>query len=128
MKSELIVDGKTYKIVNEVFDAIKELKDGNTVARFEFGSSMEPMLQSGEYCILIPSNQTTVEVGDAVFCEVNGYIMTHMVMMVSHIQDKPMYLIGSPNYDERTNQFTIYGWTDTIFAKAKGTKIIHKTE
>lgn len=90
---------------------------------------MMPLLQSGEYCILIPSNNTTIEVGDAVFCEVNGYIMTHMVMMISRIQDKPMYLIGSPNYNEITNQFTIYGWTSNVFAKAIGTKIIHpKTE
>jgi hypothetical protein len=120
-------DGQIVKgqILTSLSDIFNELNKGNNVARYEWGDSMMPLLQSGEYCILIPSNKTTIEVGDAVFCEVNGYIMTHMVMMISRIQDKPMYLIGSPNYNEITNQFTIYGWTSNVFAKAIGTKIIH---
>ena len=107
-------------------EILSELKKGNNVARYEYGDSMMPLLQSGEYCILIPKDKTTIEVGDAVFCEVNGYVMTHMVMMISNIQNKPMYLIGSPNYNEFTGQFTMYGWTSNVFAKAIGTKIIHQ--
>lgn len=104
-------------------EILSELSKGNNVARYEYGDSMMPLLQSGEYCILIPANKTTIEVGDAVFCEVNGYVMTHMVMMISKIQGEPMYLIGSPNYDRTTNTFPIYGWTKNVYAKAIGTKI-----
>lgn len=107
-------------------EILDELNKGNNVARYEYGDSMMPLLQSGEHCLLIPANKTTIEVGDAVFCEVNGYVMTHMVMMISKIQNKPMYLIGSPNYNEFTGQFTMYGWTSNVFAKAIGTKIIHQ--
>ena len=79
-------------------EILNELSKGNNVARYEWGDSMMPLLQSG---------------------------MTHMVMMISRIQNNPMYLIGSPNYNEITGQFTIYGWTSNVFAKAIGTKIIH---
>ena len=111
--------------MNSLSEILRELSKGNNVARYEWGESMMPLLQSGEYSLLIPANKTTIEVGDAVFCEVNGYVMTHMVMMISRIQNNPMYLIGSPNYNEITGQFTIYGWTSNVFAKAIGTKIIH---
>ena len=126
-----IIDGNGQEItgkvmtMNSLSEILGELGKGNNVARYEWGDSMMPLLQSGEYCILIPANKTTIEVGDAVFCEVNGYMMTHMVMMISRIQNNPMYLIGSPNYNEITGQFTIYGWTSNVFAKAIGTKIIH---
>ena len=126
-----IIDGNGVEITGKVMtmnslgEILSELSKGNNVARYEYGDSMMPLLQSGEYCILIPANKTTIEVGDAVFCEVNGYVMTHMVMMISRIQGKPMYLIGSPNYDEWSGKFTMYGWTSNVFAKAIGTKIIH---
>lgn len=109
-------------------EILSELSKGNNVARYEWGESMMPLLQSGEYCILIPANKTTIEVGDAVFCEVNGYVMTHMVMMISKIQGEPMYLIGSPNYDRTTNTFPIYGWTKNVYAKAIGTKIFQNED
>lgn len=114
-----------FDIVNDPIEAIKQLRQGKTVLRYEWGDSMLPLLQSGEYCKLIPKEKTTINVGDAVFCEVNGCVMTHMVMMISNIQDKPMYLIGSPNFNHETNSFPIYGWTSNIFAKAIGTKKIH---
>ena len=129
-----ITHGDKQEITGTVMNAtslgeiLGELSKGNNVARYEYGDSMMPLLQSGEYCILIPANKTTIEVGDAVFCEVNGYVMTHMVMMISRIQGKPMYLIGSPNYDEWSGKFTMYGWTSNVFAKAIGTKIIHSEE
>ena len=57
-------------------EILGELSKGNNVARYEYGDSMMPLLQSGEYCILIPANKTTIEVGDAVFCEVNDFTNT----------------------------------------------------
>ena len=123
----MIKDGKLkwknqfYEIQNDAFEAIKALKQGKWVARFEFGESMMPLLKNGEYAVLEPYKEGIVEQGDAVFCQVNGYIMTHMVLMISKIQDKPMYLIGGPD-------LSIYGWTDTVFAKAHSTNIIEKRE
>lgn len=116
------------KIVDTISETVNELLKGNVVARYEFGDSMEPLLYSGEYCVLVPKQQTTIEVGDAVFCEVDGYYMTHMVMMISNVQGEPMYLIGSPNYNRISNTFPIYGWTKNVYAKALGTQIFKKKE
>ena len=109
------------KVYNDIFEALKHLKNNEQVARFEYGESMYPILKSGEYCILTPiKNLSDVNVGDAVFCNVNGYYMTHMVILKSEsAYDKPKFLIGD-------TRFNFYGWTDEIFAKAKGTDKLEK--
>ena len=54
------------------------------------------------------------------FCNVNGYLMTHMVLLKSNGgHDKPNFLIGS------TEMYS-YGWTDEIYGICKGTNIIEK--
>lgn len=109
---------KGINVVNEIDKAVKELEKGHTIARFEYGNSMFPILHSGEYCIVKPiTDINKVKVGDTVLCKVNGYLMTHMVIMKSNTSIKPYFLIGSTHLD-------IYGWTDEIFGIAFGTKII----
>ncbi|MBR6516925.1 MAG: hypothetical protein IKT40_08845 [Bacilli bacterium] len=110
------------QVVNDAFQAIALLEDGHAVARFEFGDSMSPLLKSGEYCILEPMRDNMeAEIGDAVFCNVNGYVMTHMVLMKAKndADDKPYYQIGSTSGD-------IYGWTNVIYAIAHGTRVLEK--
>ena len=67
VKSPTEING--VRVVNNAGDALDALMDGETVARFEYGDSMMPMLKSGEYCILHPvTNPNKVNIGDAVFC------------------------------------------------------------
>ena len=81
VKSPKHINGIT--VVNDIVEAVNELKKGNTIARFEYGDSMMPILKNGEYGIATPiQSLEDVSVGDAVVCEVNGHLMTHMVMLI----------------------------------------------
>lgn len=109
-------------IVNEINDAIEALKRKETIARFEYGYSMLPMIDNGEYCIVRPINSLDeVKVGDAVVCKVYGVPMTHLVHAISDCgyNGKKYFLIGSTS-------FHLNGWTDEIFGIAKGTNIFEK--
>lgn len=78
-------------------EAVKALKEGKQVMRYEFGDSMFPILKNGEYARLIPKSQfRPIKQGDAVFCKMtdeqgNSWYLTHIVWMVSN----SFYLIGS---------------------------------
>ena len=121
VKSPTEING--VRVVNNAGEALDALMEGETVARFEYGDSMMPMLKSGEYCILHPvTNPNKVNIGDAVFCNVEGYIMTHLVINKSTAHtDKPYFLIGDTNMN-------IYGWTSEIYAIAKGTNILEEPQ
>lgn len=112
---------KGHKVVNDIKEAVECLRRGETIARFEFGDSMSPILESGEYCVVEPVfDLNTVNVGDAVLCEVNGYLMTHMVILKSNSNaNTPYFLIGN-------TAFEIYGWTCKIYGIAKGTNYVEK--
>lgn len=116
---------RTYKVVNDIKEAITYLANGETIARFEFGDSMAPILKNGEYCIITPittDNINDIKVGDAVLCEVNGYLMTHMVIAISDASANGRYfLIGNSNME-------LYGWTQNIFGKAIGTNICQRND
>ena len=118
VKNPSIINGVV--VENDAFKALEMLKNGQAVARFEYGDSMSPILLSGEYCILCPFlHGREANIGDAVFCNVNGYLMTHMVLMKSRnvSDDKPYYLIGSTNGQT-------YGWTNKVYALAQGTRVL----
>lgn len=108
------------KVINAPYLAIDMLNNGIELARFEFGNSMSPKLLSGEYCILKPlKNGEEANVGDAVFCNVNGIVMTHMVLSKKNNDSKVEYLISDTSGN-------IYGWTSEIYAIAHGTKVLEK--
>jgi hypothetical protein len=109
-------------VVNDILEAVNMVQNGETVARFEWGDSMQPILKNGEYGIISPVNPKDIQIGDAVLCKVNGYLMTHMVMLKSNsAHDKPYFLIGSTSYD-------LYGWTSDIYGIVKGTNIFESGE
>lgn len=115
--STIRYDGDNVKVVNDIEEAVKELEKGNEIARFEFGNSMHPILKDGEYGIVVPINIADVNVGDAVLCEVNGQLMTHMVMMVSDSACDGRYvLIGN-------TWMQFYGWTNKVYGGVIGTNI-----
>jgi hypothetical protein len=108
-------------VIQEIEDVIQALQKDEVVCRYEFGDSMQPILQSGEYCKLTPlkSNQEA-SIGDAVFCCVHGCWMTHMVWNVSHSSaNGTFYLIGSSSGD-------MYGWTNKVLAIAQGTNVVEE--
>lgn len=110
------------EVVNDISKAIKTLHDKKIpIARFEYGESMKPILNDGEYCIVYPiDNLNDVKVGDAVLCDVNGYLMTHMVILKSESNyDTPYFLIGS-------SRMELYGWTNKIYGVAVGTNIFEE--
>ena len=120
--STIEVDGVKYPVVNDIVNAVELLKQGISIARYEFGDSMSPVLVSGEYCVVEPIKElegiNNIAIGDAVLCKVGDYLMTHMVMMISDSScNGTQYLIGNTHM-----QF--YGWTDTIYGIAKGTNIL----
>ena len=83
------------------------------IARFEFGNSMMPILSSGQFCKISPvDHHTEINVGDALFCDVNGYVGTHMVLLKSQIDpDNTWYMIGMTDMQP-------IGWTKTVYGVA----------
>lgn len=115
-------EGDNIKVVNDINQAVEELKKGNEIARFEFGDSMHPVLKNGEYGVVVPISINDVNIGDAVLCEVNGYLMTHMVMMISDsAKDSRQVLIGNTHMQ-------YYGWTDKVYGGVMGTNIIEMND
>ena len=96
------------KVVQDIDEVVKTLQNGEAVARFEYGDSMQPILVNGQYARLTPT-KTLPKIGDAVFCKVNGYWMTHMVWNVN--EASKYCLIGSSDGD-------MYGWTNEVLAIA----------
>lgn len=102
-------------IVQNEFIVLKEyLAKGEKVARFEFGDSMSPLLCSGQFCILTPlAPNEEVNIGDIVFSVIGKTLNTHMVILKTTTDDTTWYLIGD-------SMMRPIGWTQHIFAKAKG--------
>lgn len=97
------------RVVQNIDEVVKTLQSGETIARFEFGSSMMPIFRSGQYARLTRIHKCDIKIGDAVFCCVNGYWMTHMVWQYNSATGYA--LIGS-------TQMEMYGWTNEILAVA----------
>ena len=58
---------------NDIVEAVNELKKGNTIARFEYGDSMMPILKNGEYGIPVP-NYTDENVSTKVVKIIQSYV------------------------------------------------------
>ena len=102
-------------IVQDIEDAVRCLKEGKTLTRYEFGNSMNPIFFSGEYARIKPiSSLKEITLGDAVLCEVNGKIMTHMVLDIDEYNNNNKFLIGATN-----PPFLQFGWTNKIYGIAE---------
>ena len=107
VKEPLLIDG--IPVIQDIDEAVNAIRGGNTVARFEWGDSMTPILVNGQYGKLtpIPFMHRNPQAGDAVLCNVGGTWMTHMVWIVNEASGQ--CLIGS-------TQGQLYGWTSEIIA------------
>lgn len=86
---------------------LERLQSGETFITSEKGSSMTPLIKSGQDHIISPANIEDIEVGDIVYCKVHGNFYTHLVKAKNN--DKGC-LIGN-------NHGGINGWTKNIYGK-----------
>lgn len=96
------------KVVNDPEEALKYILEGETVCRFEYGDSMTPVLNHGQYARLTPLSKNPKQ-GDAVFCRVNDCLMTHMVFIVNEATGQCLIC---------STAGTVFGWTDEVYAIA----------
>lgn len=88
--------------------AIHALKDGATVTIRPRGSSMEPLVHSGQECVIEPVSIANVQKGDIVLCVVHGREYLHLVKA----KNKGSVLIGN-------NRGGINGWTTKVFGRMR---------
>lgn len=70
------------------------------------GQSMKPLIESGQL-ITIDPDVSNIQVGDIVFCKVNGNFYCHLVSAVG--QDGRYQISNNHNH--------INGWTKAIYGK-----------
>ena len=114
------------KVVQDPIEIEKALKNGEKVYHWERGNSMAPLINDSEYCLITPCKPIDVKRGDAVFCVIKdekGYEcpMVHQVWEISDSShtNELWFKIGSTSVN-------IFGWTNRVYGKAKGTDIYHE--
>ena len=102
-------------VIQETTIAYDSVRSGQTIARYEFGDSMFPILKSGQFCKIVPlTEKDEIKQGDCVFSNIDGCINTHMVWLISENEKgEKMYCIASTSGH-------IMGWTKDIAGKCYG--------
>ena len=114
------IDG--IRVVQDPNEMVNALINGETIYHWEFGDSLAPIINNGEYCKIAPCSPIDVNRGDCVFCVIhaNGqaYPMVHQVWEISDCgyDGELWFKIGS-------TMSTIFGWTKDVYGIAKGTNI-----
>lgn len=86
---------------------LERLENGETFITSERGSSMVPLIKSGQEHRLSPVLIEDVNVGDIVYCKVKSNFYTHLVKAKDI---KKGLLIGN-------NKGGINGWTKSVYGK-----------
>lgn len=86
---------------------LEKLENGESFITSEKGNSMSPLIKSKQKHKLTPVNWENCEIGDIVYCKVNGNFYTHLVKGKNI--DKGL-LIGN-------NKGKINGWTKKVYGK-----------
>lgn len=86
---------------------LDRLQKGESFTTSEKGNSMTPLIKSGQEHKLAPAKWDEVNVGDVVYCKVNGKFYTHLVKAK---QNEKGCQIGN-------NKGGINGWTKHIYGK-----------
>lgn len=86
---------------------LERLQAGETFTTKEKGSSMVPLIRSGQEHILSPITWESCEVGDIVYAKVNGNFYTHLVKAKNN--DKGLQIGNNRGY--------INGWSKQIYGK-----------
>ena len=61
---------------------IEKLRAGETVSFRPRGASMKGRIESGQLCVVVPVDPTTLQVDDIVLCKVNGGEYLHIVKAI----------------------------------------------
>lgn len=87
---------------------IKKLQRDEAVTFKPRGNSMEPLVKSGQKCLVIPFNANKFKVGDIVLCKVKGSEYLHLIKAIR----KGQFQIGN-------NKGGINGWisSNSIYGK-----------
>lgn len=86
---------------------LERLQKGESFVTSEKGTSMMPILKSGQKHIISPTQWETVEVGDIVYCKIKGRFYTHLV--IGKNGDKGCLISN--------NRGHINGWTKQVYGK-----------
>lgn len=86
---------------------VEKLLSGETIISKEPGNSMLPIIRSKQPVKLAPVTWEQVQVGDIVYCKVQGRLFTHLVRA---IDPKKGCQIGN-------NNGYINGWTKQVYGK-----------
>lgn len=86
---------------------LEKLQNGETFITSERGNSMIPLIKSGQEHKLTPAKWEDVNVGDIVYCKVNGKFYTHLVKAKD---EQRGVQIGN-------NKGNINGWTKQVYGK-----------
>lgn len=86
---------------------LEALQRGEIFITSERGTSMSPLIESGQMHRLAPATWEECEVGDIVYCKVKGRFYTHLVKAKS---SKRGLQIGN-------NKGHINGWTRSVFGR-----------
>lgn len=86
---------------------LERLQNGEVFITSEKGSSMVPLIKSGQEHQLSPVQLHEVVVGDIVYCKVKGNFYTHLVKATN---PEKGCLIGN-------NRGNINGWTKQVYGK-----------
>ena len=84
----------------------QKLSQGEAVSFRPKGNSMNPKIKSGQLVTVSPTQISSLEKGDIVFCKVKGNFYVHLVTALKENQVQ----IGN-------NKGKINGWTSQIFGK-----------
>lgn len=85
---------------------VEKLLKGESFKTSEKGNSMVPRIKSGQEHTLAPATWEEVEVGDIVYCKVNGRFYTHLVKAK-----------GDRGCQIGNNKGHINGWTKQVYGK-----------
>ena len=119
------IDG--LRVIQDPNEMEEALKNGESFYHWEYGDSLSPLIESGEYVKITPCDINEVKRGDCVFCviEEDGMVlpMVHQVWEISDASHSGelWFKIGSTHA-------SIYGWTKKVYGIAKGTNIFHVRE
>ena len=85
------------------------VKRGRAASFRAFGSSMDPIIKSGQRVRVAPVDADRLEVGDAVVVEVNGNTMLHLISAID---------TGNRRVEIAGSNGAVNGWTpfDRVYA------------
>jgi hypothetical protein len=115
------IDG--IRVVQDSWEIKKALENKESVYHWEFGTSLTPLINDKEYCLIKPCTPIEVKRGDCVFCVLEDeygheYPMVHQVWEISDAShtNELWFKIGS-------TMSNIFGWTKRVYGIAKGSNI-----